>query len=413
MKAEIISIGDELLIGQVVNTNASWIANQLNQAGVEVNRIITISDKETAITDAITASLNYAEIVILTGGLGPTNDDITKKTLVRFFNGKLILHQPTAIQLETFFRNRGIQSNRLNKMQAYIPDNCTPIINQKGTAPGMWFEKDNKIIISLPGVPIEMKHMISEYIIPKLKSNFSLPPLLHKTIKTFGIPESLLAEKISVWENNLPSNIKLAYLPNLGMVRLRISISGTTEQEGVKILAQETEKLLPIIGNNIYGFDDDTLEEAIGKKLKNKNLSLSVAESCTGGSISARITTVPGASAYFLGGIIAYSNELKINKLGVKRSSIEQYGAVSEKVAEEMATGIRNSTKSTYSISITGIAGPDGGTPQKPIGTTWIGIAGPKGCYARHFLMGTDRDRNIARATITALSLFFKEIKDL
>jgi nicotinamide-nucleotide amidase len=410
MLAEIISIGDELLIGQVINTNASWISEQLNFAGIKVVQISAIPDNKDNIKNALNEAKKRAGIILMTGGLGPTKDDITKHALCEYFGCEMVFSDDIYQHIVQLFKDRGFKMNNLNKSQANVPAACKPFPNFLGTAPGMWFEIDNKIFVSMPGVPFEMKAMMENYIIPEFRKRFNLPNLIHKTILTQGIPESLLAQKIEHWENNLPADIKLAYLPQPGIVRLRLSSSGTNSKLNIKQIEEQIEKLKIIIPHDIFGYDHDTLEEVVGKILKKENLSLSTAESCTGGYIAHLITSIPGSSAYFKGGVVAYANEIKENLLGVSKKSLVDFGAVSEEVVKEMAEGARKKFNSDYSIAVSGIAGPDGGTIEKPVGTIWIALSSAEKTRAVKFHMGDHRERNIRRTALAALNILRKEL---
>jgi nicotinamide-nucleotide amidase len=404
MKTEIISIGDELLIGQVINTNASWMAEQLKLAGIEVIRITTISDTGEEIRSSLREASSRADILLLTGGLGPTKDDITKSTLCEYFDTKLVFHQPSYDQIEKLFGDRGYTISDVNRQQAYIPDNCTPILNENGTAPGMRFEKDGKIIISMPGVPFEMKGIMTDFVLPELSKKLNGHKILHKVVLTQGVGESFLAETISDWESSLPAHMKLAYLPQPGIVRLRISGSGpemdTLEQELDEKISQ-LEKLIPEL---IFGYGEDTLEAILGKVLLEKGKTISTAESCTGGYIAHLITSIAGSSSYYKGSVVAYANEVKMDMLGVKEETLIAHGAVSEETVKEMAAGAIKRFNTDYAIAISGIAGPDGGTEEKPVGTVWIAVAGPSGTFAKKYLFGKNRQRNIRVAALTALN---------
>ncbi|NVN95383.1 MAG: competence/damage-inducible protein A [Bacteroidetes bacterium] len=409
MVAEIISIGDELLIGQVINTNASWMATQLNLIGIDVVQITVISDNKEAIKTSIDNAFKRADIIMMTGGLGPTNDDITKICLCEYFDSKLVFDESTYLRIEKLFAQRGFDVTALNRQQAEVPDKCKVIPNNNGTASGMWFEKNGKILISMPGVPFEMKTMVTNYIILQLKI-LNKVVIFHKTIHIQGIGESFLADLIKDWENQLPNNIKLAYLPQPGLIRLRLSAKGkTTDKLDVQVFT-EIEKLRKIIPDLIFGYDDDTLEEVVGKLLTTKNMTVSTAESCTGGYLSHLITTIPGSSAYYKGSIIAYSNEVKMQILGVSDETLEKHGAVSNQTVKEMAVGVRNLLKTDYAIAVSGIAGPDGGSDEKPVGTIWIAVADKNGVVAEKFLHGEDRTRNIRKAALSALMLLRKVI---
>jgi len=403
MKAEIISIGDELLIGQIINTNSSWIATQLNLIGIMVNRVTAIGDSKQQILSSIDEAMHRSQIVLITGGLGPTSDDITKPALCEYFNTTLVFDAKVFSQIEIFLKIHGGSMNELNRSQALVPQNATVIQNYFGTAPGLWFRKNDTNFISMPGVPFEMEAMMLNNIIPEIKNLFKLPVIYHKTILTTGIPESKLALNIKNWENFLPKDIKLAYLPSPGIVRLRLSGFGTSLIKDR--IEEEILKLKEILGDAIYGYDDDKLENEIGKLLTSINKTLSTAESCTGGNIARLITSVSGSSEYFLGGIIAYSNKIKIRNLGVDKEIIKEHGAISKDVVESMAKGAIKVLNSDYAIAVTGIAGPTGGTKEKPIGTTWIAVASNDNIISGKFSFGDNRERNIIRASIAALNM--------
>jgi nicotinamide-nucleotide amidase len=386
------------------------MAEQLNLAGITVVQISVIADEEQHIMNAITEAYGRANIILLTGGLGPTKDDITKHTLCKYFDTRLSFDEHSYQNVEKIFISRGIQVTELNRQQAELPESCTPIDNLNGTAPGMWFEKDHRIIVSLPGVPFEMKPMMTDAIIPKLTAMFELESIIHRTILTQGVGESFLAAILEDWENALPGNIKLAYLPQPGIVRLRLSAKGKSSKTITDEVENEVHKLQNIIPDLIYGFDEESLEQIIGRLLTKKGLTLSTAESCTGGYIAHKITSVPGSSSYYKGSIIAYANEIKTAFLSVSVADLEQHGAVSEVVVKQMAEEIRRKTGSSYSIATSGIAGPDGGNDEKPVGTTWIAIAGPSGTLTKKYALGEDRGRNIQKAGITALNLLRKSL---
>ena len=410
MKAELISIGDEILIGQIINTNAAWMSQKLNEAGFEVVRISTVSDKKDDIILSINDAVKRADVILLTGGLGPTKDDITKETLCEYFNTELVFNKKAFKQVKNLFHARGFEITELNRKQAELPESCTPITNYNGTAAGMWFNEKGKIIVSMPGVPFEMKPMMTNFVIPKLKKQFNTSAILHKTILTQGKGESFLAEIIKDWENNLPENIKLAYLPQPGIVRLRLSAKGENAKMLNKQVKAEIEKLKKIIPKYIFGYDDDNLETIVGKLLKEKGRTLSIAESCTGGYISHLITSISGSSDYYLGSVISYSNEIKENILGISKQSIIDYGVVSEQVIIQMAKGVQKKLNTDYSIAVSGIAGPTGGSVEKPVGTTWIAIATPDKVIARKFLFGEHRGRNIRKTALMALAMLRKEL---
>jgi nicotinamide-nucleotide amidase len=411
MKAEIISIGDEILIGQIINTNSSWIAENLTHLGFIVKRIIAISDNESDILSALEDSGQNADLVFVTGGLGPTNDDITKNTLCKYFNSELVINKTVLKDITGLFKIRGFDVSLVNRKQAEVPTNAEVVPNKCGTAPGLWFNKNNKVFIVTPGVPFEMKMMSEEYIFPKLQSHFKTEEIYHKTVLTQGVGESMLAEIIKEWENGLPDNIKLAYLPQPGIVRLRLTISGKDRKKLVMQIEKQISILEKLIPEYIFGYDNDLLEEICGKLLKENNMTLATAESCTGGYISHLITSISGSSEYFKGSVISYSNEIKQLELGVKESSLIKYGAVSEQVVKEMAEGIRKKFKTDFAIATSGIAGPTGATAEKVVGTTWIAIASKEKVIAQVFLFGENRERNIRKAGIAALNMLRKELE--
>ena len=405
MLAEIITIGDEILIGQIVDTNSAWLGHELNGIGVHVGQITSVPDSAARITDAVNDALSRADMVIVTGGLGPTKDDITKHTLAAMFGMKLVRNEQVYRQVEKMMRVRGVEFNALNRSQAMVPDGCTVLTNNNGTAPGMWFDVGEKVIVSLPGVPFEMKEIMRESVLTGIKNHFQLQSVVHKTAVTFGLAESVLAETISEWENTLPQYLHLAYLPNPKGVRLRLSAYDVDEKSALKEIDRRFAELEKIIPAYVVGYGDTSLESAVGDILRRRGETVTAAESCTGGNIAHRFTLLPGASDYFTGGVISYSNEVKVNMLGVRREDIESVGAVSQAVAEQMADGVRTLTGSTYGIATTGIAGPTGGTAEKPVGTVWIAISTPSGTFARRMVFGALRDQNIQRASSAAINM--------
>lgn len=409
-RAEIISIGDELLIGQVVNTNASWMAEQLSLAGIVLNRISTIRDKESDIVQAIDEALQRAQVVLITGGLGPTSDDITKPALCKYFNTDLIFNQEAFNQASELFARRGYAMTERNREQAMLPAICEPIKNNQGTAPGMWFEKEGAFVVSMPGVPFEMKTMFVTEVIPKLKRCIWTQNLVHKTLMTTGVGESFLADRILNWEKELPDAFKLAYLPQPGLVRLRLSGQGIDSLFLDIELKRLTNELAGLLNEYVFGFDDDQLESVVGKLLLTGKKTLAIAESCTGGALSAMITSVPGSSAYFKGSVVAYSNEIKHYILGVDNQLILQHGAVSREVVEAMAKGARDAFAVDYALATSGIAGPDGGTQEKPVGTVWISLASATETLSVCHTFGEHRERNIRRSTLAALNMLRLEI---
>ncbi|MDD3479410.1 MAG: competence/damage-inducible protein A [Paludibacteraceae bacterium] len=407
MNAYLINIGDELLIGQVVNTNASWIASELEKNNIHVARIVTIADDFNDITKTLSEALGHAEVVIMTGGLGPTKDDITKTALCDYFDMQLVMHEPSLANVTDFFTKRGLQISAINQMQGLVPDGCEPLLNKVGTAPGMWFERDGKIVVSLPGVPFEMQWLMSEYVLPKLQQRLGTEAILHKTVLTCGIGESFLADTIESWELALPTNFRLAYLPEAGKVRLRLSAHGDDKLLLQQQMDEQLAKLIPLIDTYIYGYDDETFASVIGKFLIERGATLATAESCTGGQLGHRITEVAGASAYYLGGVVAYSNDIKEQLLGVHTDTLTQYGAVSAQTAEAMAIGCRRLFQTDYAIATTGISGPTGGTEEKPLGTVWIAIASEKEVVSKKYVFRTTRAQHQERTVNQALFDFW------
>jgi nicotinamide-nucleotide amidase len=413
VNAEIITIGDEILIGQVVDTNSAYLATELNLLGISVIQITSVPDKADRIIKALDEAKTRARLVILTGGIGPTSDDITKQTLAKYFDSDLVENPAVLEQIQALLHTRGLTINERNKKQAELPDNCEILHNSAGTAQGMWFSQDSVIFVSLPGVPYEMKAIYSEELEPRLKERFKLPAIHHVTVLTHGVPESQMAGLIKDWEDSLPSDMKLAYLPSPGLLRLRISGQTTGNPEILKSrMDNEVEKLNEIIGTYIFGYNNDKLEEIVGKLLKDKKLTLSVAESCTGGMISGLITSVPGSSVYYKGGVVAYSNEIKIKFLDVSPYTLMMNGAVSQAIVEQMASGALQRFESDLAVAVTGIAGPTGGTAEKPVGTTWIAVASKKRIISSVYNFGEERGRNIQKAAIAALFMLRREIID-
>ena len=405
MKSTIITIGDEILIGQILDTNSRYISQALNRLGVVVAERTSIGDSAEQIEATLTRALAATDIVIITGGLGPTKDDITKHTLARYFGSELVYNEAVGQFVESLLARRGIAFTELNRGQAMVPKCCTVLHNAHGTAPGMWFERDGKVVISLPGVPFEMEHLIEDSVLPMLRDRFELKAIVHRTMITSGIAESLLAEQIAQWEDNLPSVMHLAYLPAPNIVRLRLSAYEVDGSSVAKMIDEQFAKLYDIIPQAIVGFENATVEQLVHDRLIERGQTLSVAESCTGGNIAAKFTAMAGASAYFNAGVVSYSNEAKVDILGVNAEDIARYGAVSEAVAIQMAEGVRMVGRSDYGISTTGIAGPSGGSADKPVGTVWIGIATPNGSFAVLKNCGTDRGQIIQRATAYAVQL--------
>jgi nicotinamide-nucleotide amidase len=403
--AEIISIGDELLIGQVINSNASWMGEQLFLSGIPLRRVTTIGDNEQDLHEAIDAAIERVQFVFLTGGLGPTSDDITKPSLCNYFKVQLEFNTEAFQQVEALFARRGMPVTERNRLQAMLPENCRPVQNLNGTAPGMWFEHEGAIMVSMPGVPFEMKPMLTEQVIPAIKRRFQTSNFFFKTVMTTGVGESFLADRIKDWENNLPMGFKLAYLPQPGLVRLRLGGEGADGQSVLQTLNRLVDDLTSLLPEYIYGYDNQALEVVVGQKLKDQLKTVATAESCTGGYIAHLLTSIPGSSAWFKGAVVAYSNEIKTGMLGVPVSEIDLHGAVSAQVAEAMATGLLERFGTDYALAVTGIAGPDGGTAEKPVGTVWIAVADTSGVFSQRFQLGEQRDRNIRRSALSALNM--------
>jgi len=403
--AELISIGDEILYGQTLDTNSHFISTELDKLGIRVKRKVTVADNRGAMMRAFEEAEANADLIIITGGLGPTKDDLTKPLLAEYFDSGMKLHEDILEDLRKRFAKRGRELNELNKGQAELPEKCKPIENKYGTAPGMWFEKGDKIFISMPGVPKEMRYMMEDTVIPKFKEIYKTPVLIHKMVKTVGIPESILAERLEDWENNLPKEIKLAYLPGLNQVKLRLTASGKDQNHLLKLIDQEVDKLYEQVGKYIYGTDDSNLAAKIGELLKEKGLTIACAESCTGGYIAHLITSNAGSSEYYRGGINPYHNDLKINILGVKKETIEQHGAVSEETVIEMAERVRELFGADIGISTSGIAGPGGATEDKPVGTTWVALADGENTQTKLYHFQFDRESNIEITSNSLLNL--------
>jgi nicotinamide-nucleotide amidase len=410
MNAVIITIGDEILIGQVVDTNSAWLAENLNLLGIKIDEIVSVSDNAQHIKDSLRRYEGNKELIIISGGLGPTKDDLTKKTLAEYFDAELIFNPEVFAHIEVLFAQRGIRVSEINRMQAMLPAKCKVLNNPSGTAAGMWFERGGSVFVSLPGVPYELKDIYNLSLLPEIQKVIRGNVIVHRTIMTQGIPESILSERIKDWEELLPENIKLAYLPRPGIVRLRLSAIGNSKSELKVILESEISELLKIISDDVFSLQDTSLENVIGELLIQKSNTLATAESCTGGSIAKLITSVPGSSRYFRGSVVAYDNSVKVDFLNVDINTIEKYGAVSQQVVEEMAFGIRNRMNVNYAIATSGIAGPDGGTVNKPIGTTWIAVSSAEKTVSHRFLFGEHRGRNVEKASLAALNMLRKMI---
>ena len=412
MKAELLTIGDEILIGQIVNTNAVFLSKVLNKIGIEIIQITSVSDRKEHIMEALEASKKRADIIIITGGLGPTKDDITKYTLCEYFNDSLVLNQEILDHIEEIFAKYvSTPINNQNRKQALLPSKAKVLKNDHGTASGMWFQEKNRIFISLPGVPFEMKSLITNKVIPAFQTHFELPFILHKTVITYGLGESAIAERIEKWENDLAPEIKLAYLPSLGRVRLRLSGRGSDERLLANQINTAFNKLLPQIEDIFIGFEGDTsLEEQIQNAFIEKGLTLALAESCTGGEIAARLTKIPGASAYFKGSVITYHTETKLGLLEIPQKLIQEHSVVSREVAKAMALQARKKFNSNIAIATTGNAGPSKGDSCAEVGTVWIAIATVKEIFSEKFLFGRHRERVIQKATNKAMELLFKQL---
>ena len=412
MRAEIITIGDEILIGQIVDTNSAWMAQKLNLAGIKVKQISSVSDDRQHILEALNESKSRADLILITGGLGPTKDDITKKTLAEYFKTGYRLDQDALENVKRIFLKYKAPLLEINIKQAEVLDNCVTLLNLNGTAPGMWIEHEDKIFVSMPGVPFEMMYMMEEQVIPKIKQAFKLPIIHHHTILTAGIGESILAEKIESIEDSLPEHIKLAYLPKLGTVRVRLSGDGQNEEQLKKEISIYAKRIIDKIHEFVIAENDTPIEKVILDFMEAENLSLSVAESCTGGYISHQFTQHPGSSKVFLGGAVTYSNSLKISILGVSEITINNFGAVSEETVKEMSEGAKSAFHSDYSIAVSGVAGPDGGTIEKPVGTVWIAVTGKTKTITKTYNFGNKRTQNIERSATTALVLLYKLMKE-
>lgn len=416
MNAELLTIGNEILIGQIVNTNSVWMAQQLNAIGISVVHMSSVADDRSAILKAFADANERADLVLITGGLGPTKDDITKKTVCEYFNTELVMDENVLKDVTGFFTKRNKEVSEINRKQAEVPRGCLVIRNKNGTAPGMWMEKNGTMFIAMPGVPYEMKAMVTDDIIPEIKKRFQLPFIYHQTILTQGIGESVLSELISEWEDALAAHaISLAYLPSPGMVRLRLSGKGNNERELREKIEGEVAKVKPLIEKYIYGYEEygkeqPKLEEILGDLLKTRHLKLALAESCTGGYIAHLMTSVAGSSAYFNGAIVPYHNEFKQTLLHVNPSVFEKHGAVSKECVEAMVKETLVTFHADVAIAVSGIAGPSGGTTEKPVGTVWIAVAYKSKIISKHFLFGDNRQRNIQMTAITAMNMLRKLI---
>ncbi len=412
MFAEIITIGDEILIGQIIDTNSAFIAKELNKIGISVYQITSVQDEREHILAALSEAKTRAQIIIVTGGLGPTKDDITKHTFCEFFNDTLVKNETVLRHVEKLFASFvSTPISDVNRQQAMVPSKATVLHNVNGTAPGMWMQSDGVSFVSLPGVPFEMKALMINAVIPKIVKDFERPYIIHKTLVTYGLGESAVAERIGEWEENLPSFIKLAYLPNLGKVRLRLTAKGPDKKILEDSIEEEIKKLRPLIDDIFYGTDDDeTLEEFVAKLLTTKQMTLATAESCTGGRIAQKITAMSGASAYFKGSVVSYATETKINVLHVPKALIDKYSVVSAEVAKAMAKNVKELLKTDFAVATTGNAGPTKGDSDADIGTVFIAIATPNEVFVDKFMMGNQRTRIVQKTVNKAFELLQKEI---
>lgn len=400
MNIEIITIGDELLIGQVVDTNSAWMSRQMSGAGFDVTYITSIKDRKEAIYTAIEDGFKRADILLLTGGNGPTKDDITKSTLCEYFNEELVFDNEVLENIETLFRERGVELNELTRNQAYVPNKSTVIQNRVGTAPILWFEKEGKVLVSMPGVPFEMRWAMTEEILPRLTKQFQTKRFLKQVFYTQGISESALALHLNNFEDELPTGFELAYLPGGGVIRLRLSVKG---DENTKEIQKQANKLKNLLGEYLLAESDEPLQQILGNRLKNKDLTISLAESCTGGYIAHLLTNIAGSSAYFKGGVVSYANSAKMNLLHVSEDTLNTHGAVSKQVVEEMAKGAIEAFNTDCAISVSGIAGPDGGTAEKPVGTVWICTICKDKIVSKQYSFGKSRENNKRRSAVMAM----------
>ena len=410
MKAIIITIGDELLIGQIIDSNSTWIGAELTKMGFDVFRIISVHDRREDILLTLCEVSGKADVVLITGGLGPTSDDITKPTLCEFFNTRLVSNAEVLKMIETMMSRRNMPINENNRKQAEVPESCKVLTNAKGTAPGMWFEKDGTIFVSMPGVPDEMKYLMTEHVLPSLKKRFTSQVIIHKNIMTYGTYEAKLAEILTDFEKKLPENVKLAYLPSFGTIKLRLTGTGVNGNQLQGIIQDKVNELYKIIPQYVYGEDEDTLEKCIGDLLRYKKQTLCTAESCTGGKIASLITSVPGSSDYFKGSVVAYANSAKSGILGIPEEIILKHGAVSREVVSKMAENARKLFATDYCIATSGIAGPGGGSEAKPVGLVWLAVSSQAGVVAEKLIFGTDRQTNIQRFSFAALNFLRKQI---
>ncbi|MCB0662559.1 MAG: competence/damage-inducible protein A [Saprospiraceae bacterium] len=412
MKVHILTIGDEILIGQTVDTNSAWMGEQLNLIGAEVVEITSVRDTEKAILGGLSHAKENADVVLITGGLGPTKDDITKKVVANYFGVNLRFDEPTYERIQRIFERMGRKTTENHRSQCMVPENATLLPNKMGTAPGMWFEENGKVFVSMPGVPYEMKYLMENEVIPRLKDQFPAFPIIHKTILTAGVGETFLAELVKDFEADLPENMSLAYLPSLGEVRLRLTGRGGDAKDLEAELEVKSRELYELVKPHVFGWGKAKLAEALGAICREKKLMIGTAESCTGGNVGHEITLIPGSSEYFNGGVISYSYELKTRLLGVRESTLSMYGAVSEETVQEMAIGALQALEVDVAVAISGIAGPGGGTDEKPVGTVWFAVANKNNIKTYKLQLGKDRDKNIAFSTNYAMFILYKFIQN-
>lgn len=405
MTVSIITIGDEILIGQIIDTNSAWMAEHLNEIGASIDNIYSVSDTKEGIVDALSSAMDKTDVLLLTGGLGPTKDDITKKTIADFLDSKMVFHEETWERIQELFKRFGRNPVPAHREQCFMPEAATLLLNKRGTAPGMWFEKEGKVIVSMPGVPHEMKYLMEFEVLPKLLQTFSGTPIAHRTILTVGEGESRIAARIEPIANTLPSHFKLAFLPGFGKVRLRLTAIGKTNELLANELEEQVHAIQQLIPELIYGYEKESLESAVGKLLKERNMTIGTAESCTGGLLGHQISSVSGASAYYEGSVVAYSYRLKETLLGVHPTTLVEQGAVSEQTVLEMAKGAIDTLGTNIAVSISGIAGPTGGTPDKPVGTIWLAISDKKNTKTLKLQLGKDRQRNVEYTCVAGLNL--------
>jgi competence/damage-inducible protein CinA-like protein len=408
MEAIIVTVGDEILIGQIIDTNSSWMAKRLSLQGINVQEMLSVSDTHEAITESLKYAFAKVDLVLMTGGLGPTKDDITKKAIADFYGVEMKFHQPTFDYIQKLFKRWGRSTTEAHRLQCFMPVNATLIENKMGSAPGMWFDENDQVLVSMAGVPYEMEYIMTNGVLSRLKNRFLSIPIVHRTVLTVGEGESRLALKIEDFENSLPPNIKLAYLPGLGQVRLRLTGRGKDEAVLKKLIDEKVDNLKKIIPEFIFGYEKDTLESVVGELLKEHKKTLSTAESCTGGYIAHRITSIAGSSDYFMGSIVSYSNEMKMNLLNVKPETLEKHGAVSEATVIEMVKGALKTMETDIAVSVSGIAGPGGGTREKPVGTIWLAVGDQNKIETQKLLLGKNRLKNIEYTAVQALNMIRK-----